>query len=86
MKEEEKEIVRTWAHDFGVALSDSQLDLMGLYLEELWEWNRKFNLTGLCSREEIITELLMDSLIAAAFLPEEGRLLDVGSGAGFPAL
>jgi len=86
LKEEEKDIVRTWAHDFGVALSAFQLDLMSLYLKELWAWNRKFNLTGLCSRKEIVKELLIDSLIAAAFLPKEGRLLDVGSGAGFPAI
>lgn len=44
------------------------------------------NLTGLSSRKRILTELLMDSLIASSFLPAEGRLLDVGSGAGFPGI
>ena len=86
MKNAEKEIIQTWANDFGIALSGFQLDMIGLYIKELWEWNRKFNLTGLSSRKEIIIELLIDSLTAAVFLPEKGRLLDVGSGAGFPAI
>ncbi|MCP4669261.1 MAG: 16S rRNA (guanine(527)-N(7))-methyltransferase RsmG, partial [Deltaproteobacteria bacterium] len=86
MKEDEKDILRTWSRDFGMALSPGQMDLFGLYLDALWEWNRKFNLTGLSSRKEIVQELLIDSLIPVPFLPQEGRFLDVGSGAGFPAI
>jgi len=44
------------------------------------------NLTGLTSRQKIIQDLLFDSLIPSTFLPETGRLLDVGSGAGFPGI
>ncbi|RPI71020.1 MAG: 16S rRNA (guanine(527)-N(7))-methyltransferase RsmG, partial [Desulfobacteraceae bacterium] len=40
----------------------------------------------LSAPDKIITELLLDSLIPAPFLPTQGKLLDVGSGAGFPAL
>ncbi len=44
------------------------------------------NLVGLSSRLRIIKELLLDSLMALSFLPEEGKYLDVGSGAGFPGI
>jgi len=44
------------------------------------------NLTGLSSRDTITIELLLDSLIPAHFLPDRGRMLDVGSGAGFPGI
>ena len=44
------------------------------------------NLVGPDSRQRIIKELLLDSLIPSPFLPEKGRLLDIGSGAGFPAI
>ena len=44
------------------------------------------NLTGLSTREKVVIELFLDSLIPAPFLPAEGRMLDVGSGAGFPGL
>jgi len=36
--------------------------------------------------DEVIRHLLLDSLICAANLPKSGMLLDVGSGAGFPAI
>jgi len=60
-----------------------QLDL---FLDELELWNKKINLTGLSSRQRIVDELLIDSLLPTPFLPEQGTLLDVGSGAGFPAI
>jgi 16S rRNA (guanine527-N7)-methyltransferase len=55
-------------------------------MDELWSWNRKFNLTGLEDRGRMVIELLLDSLLPAPFLPREGDLLDAGSGAGFPGL
>jgi len=82
----EQQKLRSWAQDFGIKLSHYQISLFGIYLDELWEWNKKVNLTGLSSRQRIITELLLDSLIPSPFLPEEGRLLDLGSGAGFPGI
>ena len=86
MDKTEKRNLLSWAHDFGIELSVAQIDLLGIYLAELWEWNKRMNLTGLSSRERVIKELLLDSLIPSPFLPESGRLLDVGSGAGFPGI
>jgi 16S rRNA (guanine527-N7)-methyltransferase len=83
---EEKRSIRSWAADFGISLSSSQLSLFRIYLDELWDWNKQINLTGLSSRKGIIDELLLDSLLPLPSLPEKGRLLDVGSGAGFPAI
>ena len=44
------------------------------------------NLVGTSDRGRILTELLLDSLIPAPFLPPEGRMVVIGSGAGFPGL
>ncbi len=71
---------------YGIALSREHLDLLGLYLDELWDWNRKINLIGFSDRKRIVTELLLDSLIPTPHLPQKGLMLDVGSGAGFPAV
>jgi 16S rRNA (guanine527-N7)-methyltransferase len=81
-----RRILLSWCQDFGLRLTDAQIHLLGVYVNELWEWNRRFNLIGVSSREKVVNELLLDSLIPAAFLREHGRLLDVGSGAGFPAI
>ena len=86
MNGKENDILRTWAHNSGLELSAHQVQLFEIYLDELWQWNRHVNLTGLSSRQDVIKELLLDSLIPCPFLPEEGSLLDVGSGAGFPAI
>ncbi len=86
MNREQREQVHSWAGEYGIGLSDSQLDLLSVYLDELWEWNKKINLTGLQSPERIIDELILDSLLPAAFLPDQGMFLDVGSGAGIPGI
>ena len=69
-----------------ISLSPKQMDLLGIFLEELTAWNKHMNLTGLSSTKRIIDELVTDSLMPAPYLPDKGLLLDVGSGAGFPAI
>ncbi|MCD6296131.1 MAG: class I SAM-dependent methyltransferase, partial [Deltaproteobacteria bacterium] len=85
LQKEEIDLLRSCALDYGATLTTPQIDLINIYLHELWEWNKKINLTGLTSRERILRELLIDSLIPSPYLPEKGNPLDVGSGAGFPA-
>ncbi len=67
-------------------LPPSAIEGLGIFLDELTRWNAKINLTGLKSRERIIHELLLDCFVPIPFLPEQGTLLDVGAGAGFPGL
>lgn len=74
------------ALDYGIEFSQRHLNLFRIYLDELFDWNRRMNLTGLSTRERTAIELLLDSLIPAHSLPDKGRLLDVGSGAGFPGI
>jgi 16S rRNA (guanine527-N7)-methyltransferase len=86
LQKEESDLIKSCALNYGATLTTPQIDLINIYLHELWEWNKKINLTGLTSRERIIKELLVDSLIPSPYMPEEGNLLDIGSGAGFPAI
>lgn len=82
----EEELILSWSRGMQIDLSALQMSLIGIYLDELCEWNTRMDLTGPAGREGIVRELLLDSLLPARFLPEEGSLLDVGSGAGFPAI
>lgn len=59
--------------------------LFATLLDELARWNKKVNLTAIRDPAEMITGHLLDSLIARPFLHGE-RILDVGTGAGFPGL
>jgi len=54
-------------------------------LDELERWNQKVNLTAIRDREEMITGHLLDSLSVRPLL-RGSRILDVGTGAGFPGL
>jgi 16S rRNA (guanine527-N7)-methyltransferase len=44
------------------------------------------NLTGIKEHDRLMSELFLDSLVPVPYLPSQGRMLDVGSGAGFPAI
>ncbi len=59
--------------------------LFATLLDELGRWNKKINLTAIRDPDEMITGHLLDSLVARPFLHGE-RILDVGTGAGFPGL
>jgi 16S rRNA (guanine527-N7)-methyltransferase len=55
------------------------------YLDLLERWNKRINLVGTQDREELRTQHAQDSLAVLAHIPETARrLVDVGSGAGFP--
>lgn len=57
------------------------------YRAELLRWNERVNLTAIVDPEEVLTRHFLDSLaILTAIDPPACRLLDIGSGAGFPGL
>lgn len=55
------------------------------YFDLLEKWNKTFNLTAITSREEMLTHHLQDSLSVLPYISGK-RLLDVGTGAGFPGM
>lgn len=82
------ELLITGARELGVSLNDEQVRSLFIYLEELKKWNRKINLTAITGEREMVIKHLLDSLaFIRGFNPGPGiRLLDMGSGAGFPAI
>lgn len=74
------------ASDFGIILSEAQQYQFCLYLDELWQWNRKINITGIPTREGVVVELFLESLVPVRFFPERAHVLDMGTGGGFPGL
>jgi len=71
---------------FGLALTSAQLGCLRTYLDLLLRWNQKINLTAIRTPEECVTRHFGESLYLARWIKLEGRLLDIGSGAGFPGL
>jgi 16S rRNA (guanine527-N7)-methyltransferase len=85
-KEELKRTLEKGAKELGIGLGPVQLELFLTYLEELTRWNRKINLTKITDPKEIITRHFLDSLTILRYLKGSKRLLDIGTGAGFPGL
>jgi 16S rRNA (guanine527-N7)-methyltransferase len=73
------------AAQLGVELSGPQAAHLIRLLDELDDWNQRMNLTAIRERGAQVTKHLLDSLSVQPFLAGE-RILDVGTGAGFPGL
>lgn len=73
---------------FGISLNESQIQAFAWYAEELQAWNERINLTSVTDSAEIETKHFLDSLSCLQALGPGGgnRIVDVGSGAGFPSL
>jgi 16S rRNA (guanine527-N7)-methyltransferase len=71
---------------FGLELSPDLVDKLLIYLELLLKWNSKINLVGHATAEQCVTRHFGESLFLSRFVCLQGRLLDIGSGAGFPGL
>lgn len=69
-------------------LSDHQVDQFITYLEEIKSWNRRINLTSIENPEDIVLKHFIDSLtcLKAVSLSEGLKVLDLGTGAGFPGI
>lgn len=78
------------AESLGIRLTDAAARGFARYYAELVQWNRRVNLTAITEWDAAQTLHFVDSLTAAAALPqaalEGGRVVDVGSGAGFPGI
>jgi len=74
------------------ALSDEQLNNISIYINILLRWNSRINLTAVREPEEIVRRHFGESLFTARYLfpkvedPSLVKVIDVGSGAGFPGL
>ncbi len=75
------------AGSWGLHLDQRQIEQFARYSAELRAWNTRVNLTAITDEREIVTRHFLDSLRCALSWGEHpSRLIDVGSGAGFPAL
>jgi len=72
--------------EFAIEVTAVQVERLLWLQAELLRWNRTHNLTSITDPKEALEKHLVDSLTLLPYLPEAGRLLDLGSGGGFPGL
>jgi 16S rRNA (guanine527-N7)-methyltransferase len=74
------------AQEMGLSISEENLLAFELFAAELNKWNRKVNLTAISSDKDIAVKHFIDSLVFADCVQEGENVLDIGSGAGIPAI
>ena len=83
-----REFTISSVRELGLTIGESHAEQFMRYLAHLIEWNKAINLTAIIDPKEIIIKHFVDSLAAlvATSFPQNGVVLDVGSGGGFPGI
>ncbi|MDR0840176.1 MAG: 16S rRNA (guanine(527)-N(7))-methyltransferase RsmG [Christensenellaceae bacterium] len=69
---------------FGI--SAPQIEQLRVYRDLLLDWNSRVNLTAITEETEIVHKHFADSVLPMALIPLGARVIDVGTGAGFPGI
>jgi len=82
--------MREELEELNLSLSDIQLEQFYRYYELLIQWNEVMNLTAITEMEQVITKHFVDSLSLIKAVPDLAeksyKILDLGTGAGFPGI
>ena len=79
----ERELLTAGLRELGVAECPSAADNLLRYSEILREKNKVMNLTAITDPTEIVTRHFLDCAALAPYMPQDGRVLDVGNGSRF---
>lgn len=76
------------AKQIGVKVTPAQAEQFQRYLELLLEWNEKINLTAITDPAEVVEKHFVDSLtlLSHCKIKQGAKVIDVGTGAGFPGI
>lgn len=62
------------------------VERLARYTELVRDWNRRINLVSRRDTDRLVSYHLADSLVALRYLPDSGKVADIGSGAGLPGI
>lgn len=74
--------------EWNISCDDEKLQKLNQYMEGVLAWNQRVNLTAITDREEFLVKHFLDSLVCLRFdeYKTAGKIIDVGTGAGFPGV
>ena len=86
LKEEFSKKIKNLSEEIQIELTEKQIDQFFIYMNLLLEWNEKINLTAIVEPNEIILKHLIDSITISKYIEQNAKIVDVGTGAGFPGI
>lgn len=69
-----------------INISEDEIENFKIYMELLLEWNEKINLTAITDENDILLKHFVDSLTIKKYISENEKIIDIGTGAGFPGI
>ena len=69
-----------------IQINKEQINKFYMYMNLLLQWNEKINLTAITKPEDIILKHFIDSITISKEIKEKSKIVDVGTGAGFPGI
>ena len=84
--EEFKKKMKFYLEELSIMFNEEQYKKFYKYMNLLLEWNEKINLTAITNKEDIILKHFIDSLTISKYIDKNSKLIDVGTGAGFPGI
>lgn len=85
-KIEFEERIKEYALEMNINISNEQIEKFYNYMKLLLDWNEKINLTAIIEPKEIILKHFIDSLTILKYIENDSKVIDVGTGAGFPGV
>lgn len=86
MKNDFISILKKEAKNRNIELTDKALERFELYKNLMLEWNEKMNLTAITDEYQIIMKHFIDCLEITKYMSGNEKVIDVGTGAGFPGI
>ena len=83
-----RESLTSQAKELGMKVTPEQAQLFQTYMELLLEWNEKINLTSITEPDQVVEKHFLDSMTLLLWkkLKQGAKVIDVGTGAGFPGI
>ena len=79
-------LLTEYSNTIDIKISKKEIDLLYRYMNLLLDWNNKINLTAITKEEDIILKHFIDSISINEYLKEKNKIIDIGTGAGFPGI
>ncbi|SEF98221.1 16S rRNA m(7)G-527 methyltransferase [Caloramator fervidus] len=83
-----RDLLLKGAKSYGIFLDENKINMFEKYMVLLKEWNEKINLTAITEDDEIVRKHFLDSIsiIKSGLINDNLKIIDVGTGAGFPGI
>lgn len=79
-------ILKKYCGIFDINTNDDQLEKFKSYYEFMIDYNKTTNLTSITEKKEVCIKHFLDSLLVAKSVELKGKVIDIGTGAGFPGI